>query len=473
MNNQQVLLVDSGSLWLIAGFVVLVIGIGIAGVRLRINRANRDNVEQLTALRREVQGLRPDEGTPTQEELRTEALKEALRREPELADTSDPESAQRLSKLVHEVSEELALRAEVERLRQQEEREAEALAQRRAAEKAAEQARIRFEEEQEAKRQRDAEARRKREASLAAMGPTRRWLATHKAVSLTLVGVMAVAIGVIASVFINQENQRRQAADAAAQEQAQAEASAAARAQLEAACDLSQVSQLASDSQIMNAWASCSDATVRNQVAQSASLGSLESSVMQQLASDESSDVRASIAARSDVSPDLQAALATDASESVRITVARNTSASADFLAALLADDAKQVRIAAAQNPTTPLDALEQYADARDEEFRKAVWFRIYDDPCEPGVPPDQSLAGTTWVWISSGDKYYYRLDKNCGVAYSGAGEKAVFNYGDSEWSWNGVSLVVSINDGFWKDSFEFKGGKFVSASRTLERVSN
>ena len=473
MNSQQVLLVDSGSLWLIAGFVVLVISIGIAGVRIRINRANRDNVEQLTALRREVQGLRPDEGGPTQEELRAEALKEALRREPGLADASDPESAQRLVRLVHDVSEEFALRAEVERLRQQEQREAEALAQRRAAEEAAEQARIRLEEEQEAKRQRDADARRSREANLAAMGPTRRWLATHKAVSLALVGLIAVVIGVFASLFINQENQRRQAVDAAAQAQAQAEAVASAQAQLEAACDLSKVSQLASDSRIMNVWASCSDATVRNQVAQSATMGTLEPSVMQELAADESSDVRASIAARSDVPPAIQADLVIDPSESVRITVARNISAGTDSLEALLADDAKQVRVAAAQNPTTPLDALEQYADDRDEEFRKAVWFRIYDDPCEPGVPPDQSLAGTTWVLTSSGDKYYYRLDKNCGVAYSGAGEKAVFNYGDSEWSWNGVSLVVSINDGFWRDSFAFKGGRLVSASRTLERVSN
>ena len=167
-------------------------------------------------------------------DLRVWATAEAVRRDPSLGASQDPESLLRLREAVDQV---IAEKRTLDDLNAVKSREAEKEAARRAAELAA----LRSAEEGRRAEKRKAEirARQKQEVEaerdrLAAMNPLTRWIATHKSIAwgtgVTLV-VISMGIGIVAL----SSWQETQDAQAAAQAQEEREAVEAQAAEAEAA----------------------------------------------------------------------------------------------------------------------------------------------------------------------------------------------------------------------------------------------
>ena len=174
---------------------------------------------------------RQTSSTPMQGGLQREALAEALRREPSLADAKSPEDLAALGALVDVVESELSLKRELESLKQSEAKEAsriEAEQQVRAtraaadAQRRAQDASARVARDEQAARDRAA-----RDEHLASLSPARRWLTTHRAQVAITVGLCAFAVVGVGGLWIS-ANQTRNREDLAAAAASAASASAAA-----------------------------------------------------------------------------------------------------------------------------------------------------------------------------------------------------------------------------------------------------
>lgn len=132
--------VSGSQLWLFVAMIVFAISMGVVALKRSVRNAASRNASQVQALEGELSRLRSATEDPVlaEESLRKQALAEALRREPDLAASHDPDSSQRLAALVATIREELRLQRDIERLKRDEEertameaRQAQAIAQRK------------------------------------------------------------------------------------------------------------------------------------------------------------------------------------------------------------------------------------------------------------------------------------------------------------------------------------------------------
>lgn len=355
------IVVDTDTLWLIGGGVVLAIGLIALGININIRLSRESARDESRALRKQVKRLEESQSGALipDSELRREALGEALRRRPELAEASDSESARELQTLVEEVTKELTIRQEIAALKAHEEE------QRRRAEAEAEAAR-RTEEAKRmaAERQRAAEeAHREREhlrsRQLAAMSPSRRWMATHKPLMAGLIGAMALclaAVGfLVVTTVVSAQRQQAQEAEAAAQARAAAEsasqASQAAQAeadritQLAQGCDTTTPEQDIPD-EVWIAWLACEDEAVAAKSVNRAPRDLIDAQTLDALAK-----------------------------STPHADVAR-------FITGL-------------QN--TPLSAHQSLVERWDPETVGRSYALVYDQPCSMGVKPEDYVADFTW----------------------------------------------------------------------------
>jgi hypothetical protein len=284
MENETLVLADGSTLLVLAAGLALAMGIVGLGINYNIRRSREATEQQTRRLARELEQLRAAaDSTATSEDsearLRKDAVREALRREPELSDPKDSIARQRLSDLVDQITAELQLEREVAQVKAEE-----------AAELRRQEADRELALRNEEAKQRDRERERKdeelrierlkaRDLRLARMSPIRRWLVTHKGLVIgTSLGILAIAtLGglMITSIVQSAQSAARVAAASSAASassasmasasSATAEASsqaAQARLELIASCDLSQFDQAARDPQILFAWLECEEVQV-------------------------------------------------------------------------------------------------------------------------------------------------------------------------------------------------------------------
>lgn len=227
------------------------------------------------------------------EEIRRQALSQAIQENPDLATSSSPEDVARLQELVDEKVREIQLREEVAELRRREFAE-EARRQGQEAQRAREEQRriedekrrLAREQQQAAERARQAEEKRAREAELGEMGPVRRLYATHRlpAIFGTLLVIGLVVVGGVWGVRTVLDNRERDELYAKLQannsavttpepsassspspsaKSSQNEAFSSAQIdQLAAACDLDQASP-DMPREVWEAWLECDDLAVK------------------------------------------------------------------------------------------------------------------------------------------------------------------------------------------------------------------
>lgn len=292
---ESVVVASADSLWLIAGVFALLLGVLAFGINYNIRKSREAANESNRRLQQEVQRLRAKESSdphplsPVRPDFRREALAEALRRRPDLADAQDQESTRQLQELVTEVERELSLRHEVETLKAERaaadeaerrraemvEREAQRAAEsERRAEAARQQAELRARADQE----RAVQVEKRRQERLAAMSAPRRWVEVHstiaKGAGIAIVVAAVVVAWVAAGAYFNQQreqaaadeaasiNAARVAASESAAAQKQAEEEEAQRqAELRTSCDPTQAEGTI-PTEVWVAWLTCSDEAI-------------------------------------------------------------------------------------------------------------------------------------------------------------------------------------------------------------------
>jgi alpha-tubulin suppressor-like RCC1 family protein len=197
------------------GLFLSLIGVIIIAVMEPTPEKRAERAHEQALAMRGVFGPQPEVvavSAPVAPVSRQEAVAEALRRDPSLGDTSDPEALKRLAESVTQVQEELELKAQVATIKAEEEAQArrEELARLYAQEAARKKA---LWEEHVAKRQAERVAAEHVEQAarsaaeqelrdrLVAMSPLRRWIATHRDPTRVLVFVLAVGL-VLAAVSV-------------------------------------------------------------------------------------------------------------------------------------------------------------------------------------------------------------------------------------------------------------------------------
>lgn len=352
--------------------------------------------------------------TLTPEEIRKQAVRQALEKHPELADKSDSASLARLSTYIE--AEERALQVQLERVEAQRREFAEAA--RRAGE---ESRRVRKEQQerelaaqrqkQEAERLRatrerelqEAAKRAQREAELEQMTATRRWFAQHRTPLLVVTAVVVVlaVIGSALAIGNALETQRlaELAQEAAEQEAANNRLLQEKRADALVACDPQQAPRYPGDAELMNAWVDCEDASARRAVAATAGNGILTPASLEALASDTSGQVREVVAAREDLPADLETILATDTEATVRAAVASRVRLGEAALEELISDTDRVVLRALAKRGRIVKEedklryaASANYAPFIDPLFRSA---------CEYPVDSAALLEDSSWEGLS------------------------------------------------------------------------
>ena len=165
------------------GFFLSLIGVIIIAVMEPTPEKRAERAHEQALAMREVLGPQPGVGAlsvPLTPVSRQEAMAEALRRDPALGDTSDPDVLKRLAESVTQVQAELELKAQVATIRaaEQEQASREVTARLDAKWTAVERA---FQEAEQAKEQAArAAAEQEQRDRMAAMSPLRRWIATHR-----------------------------------------------------------------------------------------------------------------------------------------------------------------------------------------------------------------------------------------------------------------------------------------------------
>lgn len=345
--------------WL--GFFFSIIGILIVAI---LQPALKTNLRRNPA----PQGLRVPLNTEPLANERQRHIAEALRRDPSLGDSQDPESLRRLASAAEEIALEERVRRDLEAVQ---------LDAERAAERARRQSMIEALEAKErsadeASRAREREFARlqahKEQERLAAMSPARRWIIQNKTVSLLVLGVLlsVITVGLLFLFSQLQEQQRLQ-------EKQQA------RELLLESCDPGQLSpeeRTSPSTELLSSWVLCSSVAAREWVAQSSSLppdllatlrddpevsvrqiianrSDLDEQSLKALAEDESVTIRATIAAREDLPEYLPAQMSQDPIEEVRIVAVKNPKLSAEAKEALLNDPSWEVRMNLARNSSS------------------------------------------------------------------------------------------------------------------------
>jgi len=218
------------------GLFLSLIGVIIIAVMEPTPEKRAERAHEQALAMREVLGPQPGVGAvnvPLTPVSRQEAVAEALRRDPSLGDTSDPDALKRLAESVTQVQEELELKAQVATIRAEEQARAERevtvlLDAKLAARKKAlweahyekrQAARVAAEQEEQTAR---AAAEQEQRDRLAAMSPLRRWIATHRALSTLLILVIIAGLAAAALPVLLSRLDTQQAAAAAAAEAQQA-----------------------------------------------------------------------------------------------------------------------------------------------------------------------------------------------------------------------------------------------------------
>ena len=248
-----------------------------------------------------------------------DAIAEALRRDPSLGGSNDPATMKRLSESVAEIQQELSLRAEVEAVKARE-----AAAQMEEASRIQAQAAAQLQAEAAAAAK--LEAQRVKEERLAAMSPTKRWVASHRGLviglSILTIGVLASAISAVA-ISISNNNAAIAAAELKAKQEAEAQAVqekaeeeyAAWVSEASSSCDPESDREAGSNAEVLTAWSKCNDPNVRVFVAMSPET---PAPVIAELAADADPIVRAAVAQSSVASAEVLQGLALDPDPSVK-----------------------------------------------------------------------------------------------------------------------------------------------------------
>lgn len=267
---------------------------------------------------------------------RRQYLAEAIARNPELGDSQDPETLRQLGEAVDAIAAEEQLKRDLQALRFQQERDAqraerEAMLERLDREES-DRRRAEHERQQELQRlEKEAEQQR-----LAALGPIRRWLVQHRALSLAMAGILSAALLFALAVWWSN-----------VQESRQLEAAALAREAVLASCSPAQLpaaEQSAPSAGLLERWSTCGFVDTRVWVAERPGLG-----------------------------PEVSAALAEDAEPSVRYALARNTSLDPETIALLAGDESELVRLTVAERVSLPPEALELLAQDGSMKVRREV----------------------------------------------------------------------------------------------------
>ncbi len=283
MEDNSLLIMDTSSLWLVVGGFALFLGLVAAGINYNIRRSREATDEQTRRLTRELEQLRQGAvvGGASQdpEDLRKEAVREALRREPQFSDSTDSADRQRLSELVDQIVGELQIQREIAQVKAEEAAEARRVQAELEYARKTEESRRQAEEARQRREQATLAKLRARDEELARMSPARRWIVTHKGLVVgVVVSLLAlVAVGALMANSIAQSSRlaAEQAAEsaAAASSASLAAASASAEAEAEAqveqarqdllvACDEQVLDQVAQDEDVLFAWTQCQEAEV-------------------------------------------------------------------------------------------------------------------------------------------------------------------------------------------------------------------
>lgn len=279
MDDNSLLVMDTSSLWLALGGLAFFLGLVAFGVNYNIRRSREATDEQTRRLTREVEQLRRGGVGPDAEDLRKQAVREALRREPQLADSTVGADRQRLSELVDQIISELRIQREVQQVKAEEAAEARRVQAELEYARKVEESKRRAEEARQQQEQAILAKLKARDEAIARMSPLRRWVVTHKGIVIgAAVSILALlAVGALIANSIAQSSRlaaEQAAASAAAAASASlaaasasAEAEAAAQAErvrqdLIAACDLQALDQVTQDEGILFAWTQCEDTKV-------------------------------------------------------------------------------------------------------------------------------------------------------------------------------------------------------------------
>jgi len=473
---------DQDALFIVAGFIVLMIGIASFSVQMTM-RQNAKRREQLESDR----ASRSDQPSVAEKSRRAEALEEAIKREPSLANASSPGELARLDELVLSIQKEWQLKSELEavqaaqRAKAAEEERSRALQQAAEEKRAADQERARLRKVEEERRKQE------REQKIAAMSPVSRWVRTHVWIS---VGVAAIAIlaivGGIGTVIVN-EQRRAEAAQAEA-DRIEAEVQAAAEKQaMLASCDAELAGQDSTDPEYLAAWATCDLNKTREAVARNVAT---PEETLTELVQDPEPSVRIALAVNRATPPWTFTELAQDPDPLVRLNLARRLDLNEEAALILLKDSDPSIRLnmigrADSATPESVWQALATDANSNDE-VRLALWKNeslpdvIASDllpPCVQGLGNEdqiRNLAGTAWRATGTrgsfyeGNVYEYELRPDCYVNSYSNSSTTPYSRGSSTnsvWSQKGNLVTMSINNGFVTRKFELRKGRLLLLS--------
>lgn len=211
-----------GGLGALLGFLLGWIGVLIIAIMKPSQQfEEQKSIAQAKVLREALGGglatttAPPSTGVVITPEVRQELMLEAIRRDPSLAASSDPETLKRLGETMDALEKEYVLKAELDQLKATQEsqaQEAAAVAREQELEAARAQAAA---VATEAARVAAAEKALAREAEIAQMSPVRRFVAKNPALAVVI--VLVIVAGIAALVFIPMKNSADQEAETAAQ----------------------------------------------------------------------------------------------------------------------------------------------------------------------------------------------------------------------------------------------------------------
>jgi hypothetical protein len=210
----------TGVVW---GFILGIFGVIIIALMPPTKKKEAERNQNLANAFASASGGHPigassSVGTGQSPDFRNAAIAEAVRREPALRGADDPESLGRLGDLVAQISEELRLKADLERIQKTEEDASRAAASRAAATLEAEAERARRVAEAEESKRLEAER-------LAGMNPARRWIHNHQMGTVFI--AVALLVALVTGVVVIKTAQDSARVAAAAEAQAAVDAAAA------------------------------------------------------------------------------------------------------------------------------------------------------------------------------------------------------------------------------------------------------
>ena len=315
------------------GFFMLMASIAAVNIRLAAQRRRAKEQDEAQMTR-----------TDSDARERQNAVREAISRDPGLADSDDPETLSRLNQAAESVVQEWRVQADLAAVRERERQEEKAQAARR-----------RQEEAQQRKRE---EAEREEER-IAALPPVRRWLATYKYLLAAAVAVVVIGVAAgVAGLWQEAESNRVEAQieqdrldQIEAEEQEEAERVAAIEAEKEA-CSPS-TAETTTDSNILKAYVECASPEVRQLVAENPSVSQF---TLEALIDNDENSVRYA------------------AAESLRTRVSDSPGASAlEALAGLRSDESPSIRALVAGGIQIPDEVLRDFADDESPTVRDAL----------------------------------------------------------------------------------------------------